>query len=80
MEEKVCTQQEMRQKDYDKLIQLCDAIAGAEGIMDIIDRMTDAKMRYGSYDPEMWQTNLDLKNYFEKKMGMDLYVAVDKEQ
>jgi hypothetical protein len=71
---------ETTQDDYDKLIQLCDAIAGAEGIMDIIDRMNDVKMRYGSYDPEMWQTNLDLKNYFEKKMGMDLYGAVDKEQ
>ena len=68
---------ETTQDDYDKLIQLCDAIAGAEGIMDIIDRMNDVKMRYGSYDPEMWQTNLDLKNYFEKKMGMDLYVAVN---
>ncbi len=67
------------QDDYDKLIQLCDAIAGAEGIMDIIDRMNDVKMRYGSYDPDKWQTNLDLKEYFEKKMGMDIYEAVDKE-
>ncbi len=67
------------QDDYDKLIQLCDSIAGAEGVMDIIDRMSDVKSRYGSYDPEKWQTNLDLKEYFEKKMGMDLYVAVDKD-
>ena len=71
---------ETTQDDYDKLIQLCDAIAGAEGIMDIIDRMSDVKRRYGSYDPEKWQTNLDLKDYFEKKMGMDLYIAVDKDQ
>ena len=68
------------QDDYDKLIQLCDALAGAEGIMDIIDRMSDVKRRYGSYDPEKWQTNLDLKDYFEKKMGMDIYLAVDKEK
>jgi putative nucleotidyltransferase with HDIG domain len=67
------------QDDYDKLIQLCDSIAGAEGVMDIIDRMNDVKSRYGSYDPEKWQTNLDLKDYFEKKMGMDIYQAVDKE-
>ena len=67
------------QDDYDKLIELCDAIAGAEGVMDIIDRMNDVKNRYGSYDPDKWQTNLDLKEYFEKKMGLDLYVAVDKE-
>ncbi len=68
------------QDDYDKLIQLCDAIAGAEGVMDIVDRMNDVKSRYGSYDPDKWQTNLDLKEYFEKKMGIDLYVAVDKEK
>ena len=65
--------------DYDKLIQLCDAIAGAEGIMDIIDRMSDVKRRYGSYDPGKWQTNLDLKEYFEAKMGKDLYEAVEKD-
>ena len=47
--------------------------------MDIIDRMTDVKNRYGSYDPDKWDTNLMLKEYFEKKMGLDLYVAVDKE-
>ncbi len=70
---------ETTQDDYDKLIQLCDAIAGAEGIMDIIDRMNDVKSRYGAYDPDKWQTNLDLKDYFEKKMGMDIYTAVDKE-
>ena len=60
-------------------IQLCDAIAGAEGIMDIIDRMSDVKRRYGSYDPGKWQTNLDLKEYFEAKMGKDLYEAVEKD-
>lgn len=48
--------------------------------MDIVDRMNDVKSRYGSYDPDKWQTNLDLKEYFEKKMGIDLYVAVDKEK
>ena len=67
------------QDDYDKLIQLCDAIAGADGVMDIIDRMSDVKRRYGSYDPEKWQSNLHLKMYFEDKMGMDLYTAVEKD-
>ena len=47
--------------------------------MDIIDRMNDVKRRYGSYDPDKWQTNLDLKKYFEKKMGKDLYDAVEKD-
>ena len=64
--------------DYDKLIQLCDAISGAEGVMDIINRMTDVKNRYGSYDQSKWDTNLGLKAYFEERMGKDLYEAVDK--
>ncbi|MCR5196929.1 MAG: HD domain-containing protein [Pseudobutyrivibrio sp.] len=65
--------------EYDKLIQLCDSIGGAEGVMDIIDRMNDVKSRYGYYDPEKWNTNLALKDYFEEKMGQDIYAVVDKE-
>lgn len=65
--------------DYDRLIQLCDSISGAEGVMDIIDRMSDVKRRYGAYDQEKWDANLALKDYFEQKMGMNLYEAVDKE-
>ncbi len=65
--------------DYDLLIQLCDSIAGAECVMDQIDRMTDVKIRYGGYDQDKWDINIKLKEYFEKKMGLDLYVAVDKE-
>lgn len=70
--------QEVQFDDYDKLIQLCDSIAGAEGVMDIIDRMSDVKRRYGSYDPEKWNENLALKEYFENMMGMDLYEVVEK--
>ncbi len=65
--------------DYDRLIQLCDSIAGAEGVMDQIDRMTDVKNRYGDYDQGKWDANLGLRKYFEDRMGEDLYVAVDKE-
>ena len=65
--------------DYDSLIQLCDAISGAEGVMDIIDRMSDVKRRYGDYDPAKWNRNLELKAYFEGRMHRDLYEAVEKE-
>lgn len=65
--------------DYDRLIQLCDSISGAEGVMDQIDRMTDVKNRYGDYNQEKWDANIRLREYFERKMGEDLYVAVDKE-
>ena len=64
--------------DYDRLIQLCDSIAGAEGVMDQIERMTDVKNRYGGYDQKKWDTNIKLKEYFEEKMGEDLYLAVGK--
>ena len=33
--------------DYDRLVQLCDSIAGAEGVLDIEERMLDVKRRYG---------------------------------
>ena len=65
--------------DYDRLIQLCDAISGSEGVMNIEDRMNDVKSRYGSFPQAKWDSNFELKEYFEKRMGRDLYEVVDKE-
>lgn len=66
--------------DYDRLIQLCDAISGAEGVMDIEERMGDVKRRYGSYPQEKWDKNLQLKRYFEEMAdGTDLYTLVEKD-
>ena len=70
---------EIEYDDYDRLIRLCDAISGPEGVMDIIDRMNDVKTRYGYYDPDKWNDNLALKACFEEKMGRDLYEAVEKD-
>jgi hypothetical protein len=70
---------EVQFDDYDRLIQLCDAISGSEGVMDIVDRMTDVKTRYGFYNRQKWDSNLALKAYFEQKMGKDIYEAVEKE-
>ncbi len=64
--------------EYDKLIQLCDSIAGAEGVMDIEERMNDVKRRYGSYHRDKWDHNLALKKYFEEKTGKDIYEVVEK--
>ncbi|MCM1182226.1 MAG: HD domain-containing protein [Roseburia sp.] len=55
--------------DYDRLIQLCDSFAGAEGIMRIEERMADVKRRYGSYPQEKWDKNISLKRFFEEKAG-----------
>lgn len=65
--------------EYDRLIQLCDSLAGAEGVLDIEERMGDVKCRYGSYPQAKWDSNLDLKKHFEGKMGKDIYAVVDKD-
>lgn len=62
--------------DYDRLIQLCDCLAGADGVMDMEARMADVKHRYGSYPKEKWDTNMWLKQYFEEKTGKDIYQIV----
>ena len=59
--------------DYDLLIQLCDSIAMADGVVDICVRMSDIKRRYGSYPQAKWDKNLELLEYFRKKTGKDIY-------
>lgn len=61
--------------EYDKLIQLCDSIAGSEGVMDIEERMGDVRKRYGFYPQEKWDKNLKLKKHFEDMMGKDIYAV-----
>ena len=65
--------------DYDRLIQLCDSLAGSEGGMDMEERMLDVKRRYGSYPQDKWDSNLRLKEYFEKRTGKNIYDVVEKE-
>ena len=65
--------------DYDRLIQLCDALAGSEGVMNIEDRMNDVKRRYGSFPQPKWDSNLRLKAYFEGKAHRDIYDVVEKD-
>ena len=59
--------------DYDLLIQLCDAMALPDRIADLETRMNDVKSRYGSYPQEKWDRNIELKDYFDKKCGTDIY-------
>lgn len=64
--------------DYDRLIQLCDSLAGGEAILSIEERMLDVKRRYGGYPQDKWDKNLELKDYFEKKAGRDIYEVVGR--
>lgn len=68
--------EEMEYDDYDYLIQLCDSIAKADGIVSLEERMNDVKSRYGYYPQDKWDRNIELKDYFEKKMQRKLYPVV----
>lgn len=65
--------------DYDRLIQLCDSLADAAGVVDIEERMADVKHRYGDYPQNKWDMNLALKAYFEQLAGRSIYDVVEKD-
>ncbi len=66
--------------DYDRLIQLCDALAGTVSVLDVEARMADVKQRYGFYPQKKWDRNLALKAYFEQRMGgVSVYEVTDKD-
>ena len=69
---------EARYDDYDLLIQLCDCLAGAEGVVNMEARMADVKRRYGSYPQDKWDANMALRRYFEEKMGADVYAVCEQ--
>ncbi|MBR1686239.1 MAG: HD domain-containing protein [Clostridia bacterium] len=62
--------------DMDRLIQLCDCLAGADGVMDMEARMADVERRYGYYPEEKREVNRRNRAYFEKRMGRDVYEVV----
>lgn len=62
--------------DYDRLIHLCDALAGSEGVLNVEERMADVKRRYGNYPQAQWDKNLELLDYFSTKAGRNVYDVV----
>jgi hypothetical protein len=65
--------------EYDRLIQLCDSLAEASGVVDIEERMADVKRRYGDYSQNKWDINLALKAHFEQLAGRSIYDVVEKD-
>lgn len=65
--------------EYDLLIQLCDSLSGADGVLDIEERMNDVKRRYGSYPQDKWDSNIELMHYFEKRMNQNIYLVCEKD-
>jgi len=61
--------------DYDRLIQLCDALAFIDGYYLIEKRMVEASIRHGinEYTTLKWKATFEIKEYFENKMGKSVY-------
>jgi hypothetical protein len=61
--------------DYDKLVQLCDALALASGFCLLEKRLLDVTRRYGvsPYTVKRWDVTFELKGYFEERMGCSVY-------
>jgi HD superfamily phosphodiesterase len=67
--------QEIDYSDYDLLIQLCDALVDGKGYCLIEKRLVDVAIRNG-LSPliiEKWKKIIELKTYFEKKIGCSIY-------
>lgn len=64
--------------DYDRLIQLCDALALPDGATYIEKRLVDVVMRRGFNDLTIlkWKAFLELKDYFDKKTGTNIYKLI----
>lgn len=61
--------------EYDKLIQLCDALALPEGFVLMEKRMIDVALRHGVHEHIIpkWKATFAIKDYFEKRMGKSIY-------
>ena len=64
--------------DYDKLIQLCDAISLPSGPTKIEKRLIDVTMRRGFNDFTIlkWKAFFQLKEYFDTKTKNDIYELI----
>ena len=60
---------------YDRLIQLCDAVASAYGFCLLEKRFIDVAMRCGADEKIVlkWEATFQIKDEFEKYMGKSIY-------
>ena len=61
--------------EYDKLIQLCDALSLATGYCYAEKKMVSSVIKFGFKDTTInkWKAILDLKKYFDNKCDADVY-------
>ena len=64
--------------DYDRLIQLCDAVSLPEGACIMEKRFVDVALRYGAqdYTIKRWRCYLEEKKYFDALCGCDIYTLL----
>lgn len=61
--------------DYDRLIQLCDAISLPTGACIMEKRFVDVVLRHGinAFTVEKWEKYIEIKKYFDVLCGCNLY-------
>ena len=61
--------------EYDRLIQLCDAIALPSGFCLIEKRLMDVALRYGvnSFSVTRWKVYFEIQQDFERNIGTSIY-------
>ncbi len=66
---------EIEYTEYDKLIQLCDALALPTGLCLIEKRLLDVSLRYGTnqYSVPRWEAYLSIQKEFEQAIGISIY-------
>lgn len=64
-----------RYDDYDRLVQLCDALALPTGFCMLEKRFVDVTLRYGFHPATLdrWRKVLEIKDHFQKIMGCSIY-------
>ena len=64
---------------YDKLIQLCDALAMPQGFVLLEKRLLDAAIRRGvnEFTLNRWQVTFDIQAEFEEVIGASIYSVLD---
>lgn len=64
--------------DYDRLVQLCDALAVPTGFCLLEKRFVDVTIRYGVHPAtiDRWKKILVIKEQFEKEIGGSIYTLL----
>ena len=65
--------------DYDKLIQLCDALSLSDGYCYAEKKMVNSVMKYGFKETTLrkWKAILELKKYFDEKIEGEVYALFE---